>query len=173
MNRDQEFGAARMGPKASAFLLNGHFAPSNGDGGGGTECDDHPGLYGFEFRLQPRFAGGDVRGPRRFVEPPLAALLEVKVLHRVGDVDACTVDPRFFESDIPKLAGRSNERAPCAVFRVTRLFAHEYDGSMSLPLAEYHLRGMRKQFAGFAVLRGFAQDRKGYGIGNGGRRVGG
>ena len=56
----------------------------------------------------------------------LAALLELEMLHRIGDVDARALDPRFGERPIEEPAGRPDERSAGAVLGIPRLLAHEH-----------------------------------------------
>jgi hypothetical protein len=57
------------------------------------------------------------------VNPPLAALLESEMLHRIGDVGLRVIDARVFERAIQYPSGRPHKRPPLAVFIIARLLA--------------------------------------------------
>ena len=57
-------------------------------------------------------------GSGRLVDAPLAARLELEVLHSVGDVDRATVDARLLHCAVEELPGRPDERFAYQVFLV-------------------------------------------------------
>ena len=63
-----------------------------------------------QLRLEPWTAGGDLVRARRLVDPPLAALLELEVLHRVRDVEALAIEANVGQRAVQHLAGRADER---------------------------------------------------------------
>ena len=78
-----------------------------------------------QFDVEPETAGLDLRGLGRLVDAPLAARLELEVLHRIGDVDGAPVDAGLLHRAIHDLPGRPDERTADHVLLVARLLADE------------------------------------------------
>jgi hypothetical protein len=87
------------------------------------------------------------------VDPALAALLELEVLDRVGDVDRLALETRFGQGLVEYLAGRTDERRALAIFLISRLFADEHDPRGGRASAEDGLRGVTVEVAAGTARR--------------------
>src|SRR5262249_59755234 len=113
-----------------------------------------------ELRLEPRPASPHLALPRLLVDPPLAALLEREVLHRVRHVDARPVEPGLGERVVEHAARRPDEGPPLPVLVVPRLLPYHDDAGRGVALAEDGLRGPEVERAALAPLRGPRQARE-------------
>src|SRR5436305_9567796 len=109
--------------------------------GGRAEHDERLRLHDRELVVEPRAAGVDLELLRRRVDPPLAALLKLEVLHDVRHVRGAAVDPGLLERAVELPAGGAHERLPGAILAVARLLAHQHHARARRPLAEHGLRG--------------------------------
>ena len=107
----------------------------------GAHDDDHPRLYDLEFRRQPRAARDDLPAGRPLVDPALAPLLPLEVLHGIGDVGAVAVDPRPGEAVVEHPAGGADERVPGTVLTITGGLADQEQLRPDPTLTEDRLRG--------------------------------
>src|SRR5687768_13552866 len=98
-------------------------------------------------------AGSDLASVRLLVDAPLAALLILEVLHRVGEVHVAATDARRFERDIELASRGPDERPPALVLPVTRLLADEHQRRRHWPLAEDGLRRVDPQRARTTLRR--------------------
>ena len=73
------------------------------------------------------------------MDAPLAARLELEVLHRIGDVDRAAVHARLLHRPVHDLSGGADERTANHVFLVARLLAHENDPRTRRPFPEHGL----------------------------------
>ena len=89
--------------------------------------------------LDPPAAGLDLAGVGLGVDAALAALLELEMLDRVGDVGRAAVDPGLAERAVEQLAGRADERAAGEILLVARLLADEQDPGVERAFAEHGL----------------------------------
>src|SRR3979409_339787 len=76
---------------------------------GRAERHDHVRLHDGPLALQPPAAGLDLGRVRPLVPPPLAALLELEMLDRVGDEDLFAVDAGLRDGAVEDAAGRADE----------------------------------------------------------------
>ena len=67
-----------------------------------------------ELLLEPDVARRDVALCRGLVDPPLAALSELEMLHHGREVDAVTLDARLGQGLVQQPAGRPPEPHPSA-----------------------------------------------------------
>ena len=67
---------------------------------GYSEGDDEPWAYGFDFVKQPPSAYLNFAGVRAFVQPSLAARLELEMLDGVGHINTPAIDPRLRERPV-------------------------------------------------------------------------
>src|SRR3954454_12232920 len=132
-----------------------------------TETDEHARLDHGELGLQPRAAGVDVLRARALMDAALAALLEVEVLDRVGDVDERAVDPGLDERLVEDPARRADERMTLAVLAVAGLLADEHRLGLRRPLAEDRLRRALVELAGATGLYGLAHAGQRRAVGDG------
>jgi len=79
---------------------------------GGAEANDHLGMQSGNLSIKPRPARRDLRGARFLVYASLAALLPIKMLHDIGNVDFFPVDPRFNERLIQHASCGTDKRFP-------------------------------------------------------------
>ena len=89
--------------------------------------------------VDPPPARFDLAGLRLVVDAPFAALDELEMLDRIGDVDRRAVDPGLLERDVEQLPGRADERPSGEVLLVTRLLADEHDRGIQRTFAEHGL----------------------------------
>ena len=87
------------------------------------------------------------------MQPPLAARLELEVLHRVRDVGARAIYARLLQRLVEQLAGRPEEGLSDKVFLIAGLFANEHEVGVRRPLAEHGLRRVLPQGAAMAAHR--------------------
>ena len=107
--------------------------------------------------LEPRAAGGELAHARRLMDPPLAALHELEMLHGVRDVDPLAVQADLGQRAVEDLTGRADERRALEVFLVSRLLAHEHDPRVGRAAAEDRLRGVAIELAAGAPRGGGAE----------------
>src|SRR5580765_1049690 len=119
-----------------------------------TEADEHVRLDRGELGFEPRPARVELRCARRLVDPALAALLELEVLDRVGDVDLFALQPGFGQRPVEHLARRPDERRSLKIFLIAGLLADEHDPRAGRPKAEDGLRGVAVELAALASRRG-------------------
>src|SRR5436305_4679452 len=110
-----------------------------------------------ELLPQPRVARVDLEALRRGVHAPLAALLELEVLDRVGDVDVGAVDPNGLEAAVELAPGGPDERPPLPVLAIARLLADHHDAGLLQALAEDGLRRVAPEVAAAAARRCFPE----------------
>src|SRR5215813_12218531 len=96
VRRDGLWSPARL-RKAAAVLRDPELVAEDRLRGGGAEAHEHVRFDQSQLRFEPRAAGVELRGPRRLVDAALAALLELEVLDRVGDVELLARQTRFGE----------------------------------------------------------------------------
>src|SRR6476619_28597 len=104
-----------------------------------AERDDRRRADEPDLRVEPRRARVDLALARRLVDPVLAALPELEVLDRVGDVEVAAVDPGRLEGAVELAAGGADERMPLAILAVAGHLADEHDPRLRRPLAEHGL----------------------------------
>jgi hypothetical protein len=95
--------------------------------GGGAEGHDELRAHQLQFLHEPgavmlHLAGGGLR-----VDAPVAALLELEVLHRIGEVGLGPLDPSLGERAGQELARGTDEGPALQVLLIARLLAHEDD----------------------------------------------
>src|SRR5215208_5954233 len=78
--------------QAAAFLRDLELVAEQRLGGGRAEHDQRLGADLAQLRVQPGPAGADLAGVGLLVDAPLATLLELEVLDRVGDIGVGAVD---------------------------------------------------------------------------------
>jgi len=102
------------GEQLAAPLAHPEFAPEQGLRRRGPQADEDSRPNQADLGEQPRKAGSDLPGARLLVDAPLALLLELEVLDRVGDVDLGPVDPGLGQGAVEQLAGRAPTKGlPC------------------------------------------------------------
>jgi hypothetical protein len=87
------------------------------------------------------------------VDAALAALLELEMLDRVGDVDAGAVDPRVAQRAVERLAGGADERLAGEILLVAGLLADRDHRGVERAFAEYGLRRVAVERAAGAIRR--------------------
>src|SRR5262249_48718637 len=110
MTRHDDGIVVRRPQPLPATLQHTRLRTDDGEQRGGAEADDDPRLDDLAFRVEPGMAGARLTDGRLLVNAPLAALLELEVLDRVGDVDARAIDAGIRERAIEQLPSRADER---------------------------------------------------------------
>ena len=82
----------------------------------------------------------------------LSARLPFEVFDDVGDVDTLAIDPDRLERAVEYATRRTNEGRARQVLCVARLFAHEDNFRLGVPLAEDRLRGIAPQITSATSL---------------------
>src|SRR3954471_3566142 len=90
-----------------------------------AQADDDERVDGLELGSEPGTAGFDLFRSRLLVEAALAALLELEVLHRIGDVDVGARQAGALESLVENAARGSDEDGALAVLHVARLLSDQ------------------------------------------------
>src|SRR5439155_15731993 len=85
--------------EAAAVLCDAKGVAEDRARGGGAEADQDRGLDHRELGVEPWAAGRKLVRPRRLVDPALAALLELEVLDRVGDVEPLASEAHVGQRD--------------------------------------------------------------------------
>ena len=93
------------------------------------------------------FAGIGLR-----MEPTLAALCELEMFDRIGDITAIPINPSHDQGCIQNSARRPDKWASEDIFPVARLLADQNDICLFWPLAKDRLSGMLVEIASFAML---------------------
>ena len=75
----------------------------------------------------------DLADARLLVDSSLAARLPVEVLHRIGQIDGCSIDAGLGERVIEHAACRPDKRVAGEIFVVAGLLADEHDGGAPGP----------------------------------------
>ena len=78
------------------------------------------------LEIEPEMTALDLIGVRLLVQPPLAALLELEMLDRIGDENLAPVDTRIGKRAVEDAARRPDEWLAGAILLVTRLLAHQH-----------------------------------------------
>jgi hypothetical protein len=112
-----------------------------------AKTDDESWIDQRKFLFEPPTAFFYFVGVRAFVEAPFAALLVLKVLDGIGDIDCTTVKPGLLQCPIEDTPSRPNEGMAFSVFHITRLFADHHQLCICRALAEDSLGGMSKKRA--------------------------
>src|SRR5690606_17293345 len=84
---------------------------------------------------------------------PLAARLELEMLHRIGDVDLRAINFGLDEDFVEQPAGGTHERLAGGVFLVSRLLADEDHGRAGWSFSENSLGGVLVEVAAAAAFR--------------------
>src|SRR4029077_3903981 len=144
----------------AAGSLDRHRPSGKGTRGGRTERHDELRLDDLELSRNPPAANLDLAGVRALVKAALAALLELEMLHRIGDIDIRSFDSGFGERTIEDPACRPDEGTPGDIFRIAGLLAHEEEPRFRGAFAEHGLRRPFPQRAGTTVPGGVAHFRE-------------
>ena len=91
------------------------------------------------------------------MQPPLAALLELEVLHDVRQVDLVAVDADLLERAVELASRRAHERPAGAILAVTRLLADEHHPRAFESLPEDRLGRVAPEVTALALGRRLAQ----------------
>src|SRR3546814_4963003 len=91
------------------------------------------------------------------MEAPLAALRELEMLDRVGDVDLAAFDSGLVERAIEHPPRRADEGATGQILLIARLLADQHDRGAAGAFAEHRLRRVLIERATRAALRLVAQ----------------
>jgi len=122
--------------------------------GGGAEADQDLRSKSLQFGLEPGSACNHLGGGWLLVYAAFAALFELEVLYRVGDVNVGSVDAGIGERTVQESTRRPDERPAGAVLLVAGLLAKHDDGGAGAALAEDGLGGMPVKVATVARLYG-------------------
>src|SRR3546814_16243823 len=87
------------------------------------------------------------------MEAPLAALRELEMLDRVGDVDLAAFDSGLVERAIEHPPRRADEGATGQILLIARLLADQHDRGADGAFAEHRLRRVLLERATRAALR--------------------
>src|SRR5947199_2336107 len=108
----------------------------------GAEADENLRLDQGQLGVEPRTTSLELVRPWRLMDSALAALLELEVLDRVGDVELLALETRFGQRLVKHLAGRTDEWRALPIFLIPRLFSDEHDPRGGRASAEDGLRGV-------------------------------
>src|SRR5438874_9778684 len=112
-----------------------------------AEAHQHARLDQGQLGLEPRPAGGELAHAGRLMDPSLALLDELEVLHGVRDVEPRAGETDFGQHTVEDLAGWTDERRALAVFLISGLLAHEHDPRVGWAQSEDGLRGVAIEIA--------------------------
>ena len=107
--------------------------------GGRSEGDHKSRIYCLDFVKQPMPADLDFAGVGTLVQPSFAALLELEMLDRVGDVNTASIHARLDKRPVKQQTCRPDERTAFPVFSISRLLADKHDLSVWRTLSKYGL----------------------------------
>src|SRR5579883_3161080 len=138
---------------------------------GCAERHDHPRRERLDFVEQPAPADPDLAGVRPLVQPPLAALRELEMLHRIGDIDPVAGEAGLAQRAIEKPAGRPDKGPADPVFLIAWLLADKDDRGVGGTFAEDRLGRARPEGAGAAMSGVLPQFRESF-LGDRGRAHG-
>ena len=71
---------------------------------------------------------------------PLAARLELEVLHRVRNKHVLPCDSRFLQRAVENRTGRPHKRMPLLILLIPRLLSNEHHIRFTRPFARHSLR---------------------------------
>ncbi|HTP32809.1 MAG TPA: hypothetical protein VMJ75_11590 [Candidatus Acidoferrales bacterium] len=91
------------------------------------------------------------------MNPPLTALLELEMFHRVRDVNFRPVDARLRQGAIEQPACGADKLLACEIFLVTGLLANHNDACCRSPFTSHRLRRISIQVAPLARLHRVAK----------------
>ena len=160
---DPSLAAVGEGDRFATFAADRDRPAQYGTCGGGAEGDRDARADEHLFLFDPPAAGLDFAGVGFGVDAALAALFELEVLHRIGDVDAGAVDLGFGDGAVEDLPGGAHERRAGEVLLIARLFADEHQRRIDRAFAEDGLCRMLVEVAAGAGRGLFAQRRPGGG----------
>ena len=127
MHGDPAFASVWKRQRGTAVFADGHRLAEKAMRRRCAKGDGYRRPYQLPFMADPPAACLDLAGTRLAVNPFLAALHELEMLHRVGDVGRLAIDACFLESGIEELAGGTHEGASSEVLLVARLLADKHD----------------------------------------------
>src|SRR5262245_37372333 len=139
--------------RLAAQLADRHGPAEQAPRRGRAERHDDLGLDDRAFDLVPPAAALNLIGVRPLVQPPLAALLVLEMLDRVGDEDLAAIDTRVGDREVEHAAGWPDKGMTLAILLIARLLAHHHDPRVLRPFARHHLG--RAAIEGAAGARGF------------------
>ena len=100
MNGDQDLQSVCEIEDCAAIALNWDRSSRQTLRRGYSEGDDEPWAYGLDLVKQPLSAYLNFAGVRAFVQPSLAARLELEMLDGVGHINTPAIDPRLRERPV-------------------------------------------------------------------------
>src|SRR5947209_3797020 len=109
MHCDEALDAFAQRHQAAARSRNGRVASGQRARRSRPECDGEPRLDEVELFVQPPAARLNLVVIRLLMDAPLAARLELEVLHGIRDVDARAIDAGFGKRALEHLPGRTHE----------------------------------------------------------------
>src|SRR5262249_35986315 len=104
--------------QATARLGDGERSTEHAAGGGGAERHDRRRPHDRALDLEPDLAAIDLVGVGALVQSPLAALLVLEMLDRVGDEDLGSVNSGVRERPVEHVPGRTDKRLAGQIFLV-------------------------------------------------------
>jgi len=126
MQREQHRDAILALEPLAALLHHRHGPAHHRAGRDRAQRDDRRRPDRGNFALQPVQAGHRFALPRGLVHAPLAAHLELEVLHRVGDVEPVAAPAEFLQGAVEHPARRPDEGPPLEILAIARLLADQH-----------------------------------------------
>ena len=124
---------------------------------GRAEANQNFRLDDFQFRFEPRLAGGDLADRRFLMQPALAPLDPAEMLHRIGDINFLARNFCLGKCSVEETTRRTDERMPLAVFHITGLFTEKNQARIPRPFAENRLSCFLVEITALAPLRRSAE----------------
>lgn len=106
---------------------------------GRAQTNNHLGFNHIGFGPKPGMACRDFRSLRLFVNPTLAAFLELEVFDGIRDVDLVGIYPCIRQSSSEDLAGRTNKGMTLSVFFIAGLLSDQDQPRRHGSFAEHSL----------------------------------
>jgi len=156
-------GARRKTRRQDPASLTGHAKCRSEDGSGRRrpQAHDQSRPNGFDLRLEPRPARGDLGGIGLLVDTPFPARLPLEVLDRVGDVNVLSIDSGFGQTLVEEPTSRADERMPLEILAIARLLADQQEPGARPALPENGLGRALPERAGAAAGGSSAKRRQG------------
>lgn len=110
-----------------------------------------------QLRLEPGPASSDLNSAGLRMNPPLAALDELEMLHRIGHVYLLPVEAGFAHRFTQQTARGANKWASFLILFIARLFPYHHNLSVLRPFAKHDLGRVLVEFAAPASWRSVPQ----------------
>src|SRR5579871_2582893 len=157
MNGSGHVRRPSMLDEMTALFRQAKLGTEHGLSGSRSQANNYFWLDQRDFRFEPGAAGIHLGDAGLLVYPPLAAFVKLEMFHRVGEVDARTINSGIGKCAVQYLAGRPHKGTSLAIFDASRLLADKHDLRRLRALAHYGLGRVAIKLTPTAFLHAFPE----------------